>query len=90
MKAQLSKNKEYKRWEKSISTPDGGTKSVTVEEIDNGYIVIMTAYNYSTEPIEHTTKKLYSKENPLKDLEPSNATPIDILNGWFNDSIQLL
>ena len=90
MKALLNEEKKYREWEKSTSTPDGGTKTVRVEEIDNGYLVIITAYNYNVEPSEHLVKKLYSKENPLKNLEPSSTTPIDILNGWFNDSIQLL
>lgn len=62
---------DYKCWSKEISTPES-TKSVRVEEIDNGFIVSFCEYkNSNSEKYEEPKrKKFYPKENPLADMEP--------------------
>ena len=64
-------SKEYKRWSKSETTPDK-TKTVKVEEIDNGFIVefCIDGKNEKTGEWEYKTKRRYSQTNPLADLDP--------------------
>lgn len=64
-------HKKYKRWEKSEST-DGMTKRVCVEQVENGFIIIMEKYGSSGEDEKYTSecKKYISKKNPLEGMSP--------------------
>ena len=64
-------DKKYKRWEKSEST-DGMTKRVCVEQVENGFIIIMEKYGSSGEDEKYTSecKKYISKKNPLEGMSP--------------------
>lgn len=84
-----SLKKEKKRWEKSITTPDGTTKRMEVREIENGFIARMCVHNYKTEPYMEEEKEVYYEENPLKDLEPVEE-PKDMLTDFFSNKTQLL
>jgi hypothetical protein len=79
-----------KRWEKSETTPDGTTKRIEVREIDNGYLARLCKTNYRAEPPIDEEKEIYYKENPLKDLEPSEEEVKDELVDFFNAKITLL
>jgi hypothetical protein len=83
-------SKKKKRWEQSESTPDGTTKRMEVREINNGYIARLTKTNYSVEPCIDEEKEIYFKENPLKDIEPAEDTPADMMSEFFNGKISLL
>lgn len=72
---------DYKCWSKEVSTPES-TKSVRVEEIDNGFIV--TFYEYKNSDSDKR-KKFYSKENPLADMEPEVTG--DNVKDFFNPPI---
>lgn len=74
---------DYKCWSKEISTPES-TKSVRVEEIDNGFIVSFHEYK-SSENYVPKRKKFYSKENPLADMEPEVTG--DNVKDFFNPPI---
>lgn len=56
-----------KRWEKS-QTADGMTKRISVEEVENGFVITMEKYGQSGEDEKYTSecKKYISKTNPLK------------------------
>lgn len=72
---------DYKCWSKEVSTPES-TKSVRVEEIDNGFII--TFYEYKNSDSDKR-KKFYSKENPLADMEPEVTG--DNVKDFFNPPI---
>lgn len=74
---------DYNRWSKEESTPKG-TKSVNVEEIDNGFIITFCEYENTDggEYKEPKRKKFYSKENPLADMEPEVTK--ESLKDFFN------
>lgn len=59
---------------KSISVRDNEketTKDVRIEEIDNGYILVLRTSKYTEkEGYKEVEKKVYSKENPL-DKDPT-------------------
>ena len=68
----MSDNK--KRWEKS-ETADGITKRVSVEQVENGYIVTMEKYgklSMDEDDSKYTNdcKKYISKKNPLEGIAP--------------------
>lgn len=64
--------KEYKRWEKSERINDY-TKTLIVEEVENGYIVsISTDGKNKKGQWEYDCKKWISEENPLE-----NTTPVE-------------
>jgi hypothetical protein len=68
----MSDNK--KRWEKS-ETADGITKRVSVEQVENGYIVTMEKYgkpSMDEDDSKYTNdcKKYISKKNPLEGMAP--------------------
>ena len=68
----MSDNK--KRWEKS-ETADGITKRVSVEQVENGYIVTMEKYgklSMDDDDSKYTNdcKKYISKKNPLEGMAP--------------------
>lgn len=57
--------KAYKSWRKS-SEADGISKSVNVEEIENGFIVSISEYGRDkNDKYYDRNRKFYSKENPL-------------------------
>lgn len=63
-----SNKKEYKKWEKSERSGDN-SKTMEVEEIENGFLVRITHDAYGKE-YKHECKKWYSKTNPLEKLDP--------------------
>ena len=82
---------DKKRWEKS-ETADGITKRVTVEQVENGYIVTMEKYGRSSQDLddsEYTNdcKKYISKKNPLEGMAPKTekeSVEDKILDGLEN------
>lgn len=82
---------DKKRWEKS-ETADGITKRVTVEQVENGYIVTMEKYGRSSQDSddsEYTNdcKKYISKKNPLEGMAPKTekeSVEDKILDGLEN------
>ena len=69
---------DKKRWEKS-ETSDGITKRVSVEQVENGYIVTMEKYgkpSMDDEDSKYTNecKKYISKKNPLEGMKPKTET----------------
>jgi hypothetical protein len=85
----MSDNK--KRWEKS-ETSDGITKRVSVEQVENGYIVTMEKYgkpSMDDEDSKYTNecKKYISKKNPLEGMTPKTekeSAEDKILDGLEN------
>lgn len=85
----MSDNK--KRWEKSESA-DGITKRVTVEQVENGYIVTMEKYgklSVDEDDSKYTNdcKKYISKKNPLEGMAPKTekeSVEDKILDGLEN------
>lgn len=75
---------DYKCWSKEVSTPES-TKSVRVEEIDNGFIITFCEYKNSETYESPKRKKFYSKENPLADMEPEVTG--DNVKDFFNPPI---
>ena len=61
-----SSKKEYKKWRKSI-TKDDTSKSVSVEECENGFIIEICNEGRKNGEWHYDSKKYVSKENPLKD-----------------------
>lgn len=68
-----SKGKKYLQWSNTVEE-DGFTKKVTVEEIENGYIVCLKEYGFKGEEYIDTYKKQYSEKNPLEGLKPDTGT----------------
>lgn len=60
------KGSERKSWVKRIEK-NGYTKSIRVEEIQNGFLVCMEEYGDKNGKYFNEEKKYYSKENPLAD-----------------------
>jgi hypothetical protein len=85
----MSDNK--KRWEKSESA-DGITKRVSVEQVENGYIVTMEKYgklSVDEDDSKYTNdcKKYISKKNPLEGMAPKTekeSVEDKILDGLEN------
>lgn len=59
------KSKEYKSWRKSIEK-DGITKSVSVEECENGFIICISEYGEGKKGWYSEDKKFISTKNPLE------------------------
>lgn len=82
---------DKKRWEKS-ETADGITKRVTVEQVENGYIVTMEKYgklSMDEDDSKYTNdcKKYISKKNPLEGMAPKTekeSVEDKILDGLEN------
>jgi hypothetical protein len=83
---------DKKRWEKS-ETADGITKRVTVEQVENGYIVTMEKYGRPSMGDEDDSKytndckKYISKKNPLEGMAPKTekeSVEDKILDGLEN------
>lgn len=80
-----------KRWEKSESA-DGITKRVSVEQVENGYIVTMEKYgklSVDEDDSKYTNdcKKYISKKNPLEGMAPKTekeSVEDKILDGLEN------
>ncbi len=62
--------KEYKFWEKSERSDDS-SKTMCVEEIENGFLVKITKETFGTK-FSHDCKKWYSETNPLEKEQPIN------------------
>jgi hypothetical protein len=85
----MSDNK--KRWEKSESA-DGITKRVSVEQVENGYIVTMEKYGKASDDEDDSKytndcKKYISKKNPLEGMAPKTekeSVEDKILDGLEN------
>ena len=83
---------DKKKWEKSESA-DGITKRVSVEQVENGYIVTMEKYGRPSmdgdEDDKYTNecKKYISKKNPLEGMKPKTekeSVEDKILDGLEN------
>jgi hypothetical protein len=81
---------DKKRWEKS-ETADGITKRVSVEQVENGYIVTMEKYGRPSidddEKYTNECKKYISKKNPLEGMKPKTeqeSAEDKILDGLEN------
>jgi len=87
---------DKKRWEKS-ETSDGITKRVSVEQVENGYIVTMEKYgrpfmsdgDSDEDDSKYTNecKKYISKKNPLEGMKPKTeqeSAEDKILDGLEN------
>jgi len=83
---------DKKRWEKS-ETSDGITKRVSVEQVENGYIVTMEKYGKPSMDDEDDSKytndckKYISKKNPLEGMAPKTekeSVEDKILDGLEN------
>lgn len=64
---------EYKRWSKTEPTKDG-QKSVSVREVENGFIVDMTTESENG----YDSKTYISSTNPLKD-EDASIPALDLM-----------
>jgi hypothetical protein len=84
---------DKKRWEKSESA-DGITKRVSVEQVENGYIVTMEKYgkpciddDKDDSKYTNDCKKYISKKNPLEGMAPKTekeSVEDKILDGLEN------
>lgn len=82
---------DKKRWEKS-ETADGITKRVSVEQVENGYIVSMEKYGKPSmdddgDKYTNECKKYISKKNPLEGMKPKTeqeSAEDKILDGLEN------
>ena len=82
---------DKKRWEKS-ETSDGITKRVSVEQVENGYIVTMEKYGKASDDEDDSKytndcKKYISKKNPLEGMAPKTekeSVEDKILDGLEN------
>ena len=82
---------DKKKWEKSESA-DGITKRISVEQVENGYIVTMEKYGKALDDEDDSKytndcKKYISKKNPLKGMEPKTekeSVEDKILDGLEN------
>lgn len=61
----MSNKKEYKSWRKSVEK-DGETKSVSVKECENGFIICITEEGNEEGKWEYEEKKYISTKNPLE------------------------
>jgi hypothetical protein len=81
-----SKGKDYKRWSKEVvSTPDGITKRVSVEEIENGFLICISKYGSIGDKYVDENKKYYSETNPLEP-ESKEKKNIKDLKALVSDS----
>lgn len=81
-------NEETKRprvWSRRVEE-NGMSRSVRVEEIDNGFIVEMNEYGSKDGKYFDKTKKYYSKENPLANMSPDIDDNIeDSIKNFLNN-----
>lgn len=89
-----TKKKGKKSWEKSVQLENGTTKRVRVEEILNGYLITIEVYNFNEVPSINKTEKVFSKKNPLEDLDytivEDEGDVHGIIASFFNDKKQIL
>lgn len=78
--------KQYKRWSKSIRKDDY-TKEISVEEIENGFIISMSEYGTKNGKYSDDTKKFYSKTNPLSDEDIEKDNGLDTAIESFLESM---
>lgn len=64
-----SNKKEYKSWEKSERSNDY-RRTMRVEEIENGFLVIIDTDKKVKDSWEYDCKKWFSKTNPLEKEQP--------------------
>lgn len=83
----ISNKKEYKSWEKSEKSKDK-SKTMRVEEIENGFIVIIDTTDSSKDKYEYDCKKWYSKTNPLEKETPLDSNEDGLMKAIdkFNES----
>lgn len=74
-----TKGNERKSWVKRIEK-NGYTKSIRVEEIENGFLVCMEEYGDKNGKYFNIEKKYYSKDNPLADDDM-------VMDGGISDAI---
>ena len=81
-------NEEIKRprvWSRRVEE-SGMSRSVRVEEIDNGFIVEMNESGSKDGKYFDKTKKYYSKENPLANMSPDIDDNIeDSIKNFLNN-----
>ena len=81
-------NEETKRpkvWSRRVEE-DGMSRSVRVEEIDNGFIIEMSESGCKDGKYFDKTKKYYSKENPLANVSPDIDDNIeDSIKNFLNN-----
>ena len=65
IKLSSEKNKEYKCWSKSV-TKDEVTKTVRVEECENGYYICISEHGDKDGEWYDKSKKYISTKNPLE------------------------
>jgi len=63
-----SKKEGYKKWSKSIEK-DGTTKSVSVEQCENGFIICISEWGDKDGHWKDDNKKYISTTNPLGDVD---------------------
>lgn len=89
------KSEERKEWSKSIMV-NGVTKSLRVEELDNGgYLICYSKYGTDPETgkyIDTPSKKYYSTKNPLEKEEPKKEESSELADimDFITDKTQLL
>lgn len=81
-------NEETKRprvWSRRVEE-NGMSRSVRVEEIDNGFIIEMNESGCKDGKYFDKTKKYYSKENPLANMSPDIDDNIeDSIKNFLNN-----
>lgn len=78
-----------KTWRRSIEK-DGVTKSLSVREIENGFIVCYNKYGTDpeTEKYIDITKEFFSKENPLAKKGDSEEALLDDMKDLMSFNIE--
>ena len=61
----MSNKKEYKNWRKSTEK-DGVSKSISVEECENGFVIRISEYCYKEGNSKDESKTFISTKNPLE------------------------
>lgn len=77
--------KDYQKWSKS-STTKGVTKTISVEEIENGFLVCTDEYGNIDGDYTSEYKKYYSATNPLSGMKPVKGEDISsVINDFLKD-----
>lgn len=63
-----NEGKERKTWRKSVEK-DGVTKSVSVDECENGFIISICEYGETNGIYKDSSKKYISTKNPLDEVD---------------------
>lgn len=88
----MADKKDYKVWSKEIRTPDGITKTLRVEEIENGFLITLSKFGEGKDgDWTDAHKKVFSKENPFesepKDKESENLESMKVFSNDLFDLI---